>query len=118
MFACHQAKATTTANDIPDDGGGCCPNCSHRSMPSHGPTDKPTPAEKPSAPSHSVCPCADRHALPPAASSVEQMDTGVVLFLPPLANVVPGVGHRAAVGGTDISPPTPPLHVLNCVWLC
>ena len=125
MFACQQAKVMTTAandtkaNNIPGDGGGCCLHCPHKSMPpSSGPTDKPSRAEKPSVPSHSVCSCADRHALPPATSSIEQMDVGLVLFLPPPANVFPGVGIHTAVVGMDIPPPTPRLHVLNCAWLC
>lgn len=124
MFACcPQVKATTSTataetKDIPGDVGGCCGNCPHQSNPSHGSTDKPTPAKKPSAPTNSVCSCADRHATLPAASPVEQVDTGLVLFLPPLAIVAPGVGHRAGFMGTDTPPPTRPLHVLNCVWLC
>lgn len=121
-FACSQTKATATANDtkandIPGEVGGCCPHCPHESKPSNGPTHKPTPGEQPSPPTSSVCSCADPRALPPSTSSIEQTDTGIVLFLPPPANVVTGVGQRAAVVGTDVRPPTSRPHVLNCVWL-
>jgi hypothetical protein len=54
----------------------------------------------------------------PTTSSVEQVDDGIVLILPPLTADVQGVGHPVAVGGTDLPPPTRTLHILNCVWLC
>jgi hypothetical protein len=47
-----------------------------------------------------------------------QLDLGFVLILPPPAAPTPSVGHRVAVDGTDLPPPSPPLHVLKCVWLC
>jgi hypothetical protein len=127
LFACHRAKPTTSMppvsvaaemKDIPGDAGGGCPLCTNQSAPSSDPTDKRAPADKPSAPCNSICSCADRHATLPATPSVEQVDEAFVLFLLPLAPATLSVGQRAAVDGTDLPPPSLPLHVLNCVWLC
>lgn len=114
ILASYMPKATGTAASGTKSLAGCCPCQPLQSDPS----DTPTPAEKPSAPTNTICPCADRHATLPDAPSVEQVDAGFVLFLPPLSLVAPGIEHRAAVAGADLPPPTPPLHVLHCVWLC
>lgn len=109
MFAFHQAKATTSTAT-----GECCPCC-----PSSAPNDGQTPAKNPTVPGSFTCCCADRHATVPETSSVEQVDTGVVLALPPLDTLAPSTGDLlAVVSGTDLPPPTPHLHLLNCVWLC
>jgi hypothetical protein len=121
-FACHEGKATTLTEtaagtqDSPGRTGECCPCCPHKSAPG-APTGEPTPTEKPSAPAKSICSCSDRPATLPSTSSVEQVNDGLVLFLPPLP-AIQGVGHSVAVVGTELPPPTPTLHVLNCVWLC
>lgn len=112
ILASYMPKATGTAATGSKGFTGCCPCQPHQP----GPSDTPAPAEKPSAPTNTICPCADRHATLPDAPSVEQVDAGFVLFLPPLSLVAPGIGHRAAVAGRDV--PRRPLHVLHCVWLC
>ena len=102
----------------PRDEGGCCPGCPHKPASSPNPADKSTPAGKPSAPPKAVCPCADRHATLPSTSTIEQGASGFALFPPPLSVAAPGVGQRATAAGTDLLPPDPTVHVLNCVWLC
>jgi hypothetical protein len=120
--ACHEAKATTSTNtaadtlDGPGETGDCCHRCPHKAA-STTPTGKPSPAEKPSAPTQSVCACSDRQAAVPS-TSVKQVNDGFVLLLPPLTADAHGVGHPVAVVGTDLPPPTRTLHILNCVWLC
>jgi hypothetical protein len=110
MFAFNGAKATTSTT-----AGECCPCCPSGSAPNHG----QTPAKHPTVPGSFNCCCADRHATVPEPSSVEQSDTGVALALPPLDALAPRIGdHLAVAEWTDLPPPTPHLHLLNCVWLC
>src|SRR5262245_57138588 len=83
--ACPTTEATTPlataagadTEGSPGDPGGGCPFCTkHQPGPSSDPPDQPTPADNPSAPCKSVCPCADRHATTPASAAGEQLDTG------------------------------------------
>ncbi|HMP02467.1 MAG TPA: hypothetical protein PKC45_08220 [Gemmatales bacterium] len=109
LFAFHQAKATASTTT-----GECCPCCPTHSAPNDG----QTPAKNPTVPGSFTCCCADRHATAPETSSVKPLDTGAALALPLDADS-PRLGDQlAVVEWTDLPPPTPHLHLLNCVWLC
>jgi hypothetical protein len=122
-FAFQKPTNSTTAlvadtPEIPVDVEGCCSCCPHKASSSTGPTVKPTPPEKPSAPLKSACCCPERLATLPALDSVQEVNTGFALFLPPIHTTPFSVGQRTRVDGTDPAPPHNILHVFNCVWLC
>jgi hypothetical protein len=120
ILASRMARAaTTTATPPPVQEGRCCDCCTQDAPPESAATEKRSapPTEKPSAPP-SRC-CADRHALlsPTPSSKQPGADLAFAGLLPPLDPLHALVG---AVGETVwvVHPPTCPLHVFECVWLC
>ncbi len=86
----------------------CC--CETEQPATEGP---PAPADRP-APCKN-CSCQPGAATKPAAEPFALDRPALPLELPALA--APGLAF-GAVPFTAAPPPTPPLNVLNCVWLC
>jgi hypothetical protein len=88
----------------------CCPE----------PVEQPdqAPAKQPISPHCPSCTSVDRLVVPPQLDAVEVIETGCLLFVPPLPLVAPDLGH-AIVIAESVDPPThPSRQVLNCVWRC
>src|SRR6516164_6665469 len=89
---------------------GCCDRC-HRK-------DRQNPSPKPPRPIPASLCCCDKLAwLKPAPRAAIDTDTPVPAYLAPLACVPPGTIRRADID-LAIPGPSPPLHILKCVWLC
>jgi hypothetical protein len=117
LFAVYQVNARTTAPATVgtiDNASGHCPFCHHQ-PPNQTTGTETAPGVPPSLPQKFVCPCADRHTTLTAPLHVEQ-ETGFILPLPRDVSHVPR--QVAVAAGIAFAPSTPPLHVLNQVWLC
>lgn len=90
--------------------GGCCDLCQCK--------DREKPPPEPEAPSPpSRCCCYELDWLKPNPPLLVKADLPLVGF------IVPVVGNPACADmllepGLTIHVPSPPIHVLNCVWLC
>ena len=91
----------------------CCPCC-----PQPADSDEQAPSPQAPFPLCPSCSCVDRQAILPDSLTVQLVETGFVLFLPPLPLVAPDLGHPALVAESADPPPTPSLQVLYCVWRC
>ncbi|HTU93341.1 MAG TPA: hypothetical protein VMF69_24890 [Gemmataceae bacterium] len=116
LLAMQTAKAATTTvseTTAPANTRGCCPCC-----PRNADRDR-NPAGKPSEPEKSTCFCCpDRDATLPSTSSIERVDTGFIVIVPPLDVIFPSVALLDGVAGSTFYLPAHQLHVLKCVWLC
>lgn len=90
--------------------GGCCDLC--RCKDSERPPPEP---EAPSAPSW--CCCYELDWLKPTPPLSVEPDLVPVGFLGPVV-AIPASTSNPLEPGQIIFGPSPPVHVLNCVWLC
>jgi hypothetical protein len=120
LFALPMAKeappAATPDTTAPSKPVPRCPCCAQNT--DTNPIDKSTPTNKPSAPPMKGCPCPERQAVVPTPSSVQHVDTGFVLLLPPLDIVPSSFALVEGSVGPVFHPLTHQLHVFNCLWLC
>jgi hypothetical protein len=106
LFAVAPARAETpTAPGNPDGNCPCCPTNNQGQ----------NPTNTPDTPTTSACPCDQRQTTLPAPTSLEQGQT--VSFLRPPDAAPPSITRLERACFT-IPPPSPRLHVLECVWLC
>jgi hypothetical protein len=89
---------------------GCCDLCHCKDR------EKPSPEPKQPAPPSRCC-CYELDWLKPNPPVTAQADLSLVAFVTPLDNIptVAPVGYDLDL---SIPVPSPPLHVLKCVWLC
>lgn len=90
--------------------GGCCKLCGCKDR-----EEPPPAAPKPVPPAR--CCCYELDWLKPPLPVTVQLDGGLVALLPP-PDAIPAEPSLRLVSDLAIRGPSPPLHVLNCVWLC
>jgi hypothetical protein len=78
--------------------------------------DSPKPDSPKPAPPSSCC-CYDLDWLKPSPPQKVKADMSVVAFLPLTSGLPPGAVLPDQLG-LSIPGPSPPLHLLKCVWLC
>ncbi len=102
----HAAAAPSEAPAKP-----CRPCCGH----SVQPAEPAAPAPVPPPP----CPCADRNATTPEAVKPPALlpGDGLAATLPAL-DLTPSAAPEHLVPDLSLAPPSTPLNVLHCVWLC
>lgn len=91
---------------------GC--GCPLEADPEPSPTDDGSPRPRPLDPGK--CCCSDRNTLKPKPTDLPPPDLFVAV-LPLVADVI----AAPAVTGLphwSVHVPSPPIHVLQCVWLC
>ena len=112
MLARADTKAAATAKPVQRL---CCRHgCKHKATSPSTPTDK-CPAKSPDQ-----CPCLIGLAVLPLTKAAEQVDLGcsVTVLLPVR---MPSASPTRPVAGAAVSvvhPPTYPIHVIKCLWLC
>jgi len=94
----------------PAKHGGCCAPCGVKDR-----EKPPPPAPKPVPPARCCCYELDWLKPPPPVSV--KADWGPVIFISPDEDFRAEPSLRLGPG-LAICEPSPPLHVLNCVWLC
>jgi hypothetical protein len=96
--------------ESPQSHGGCCDLC-HRQ-------DREEPApEPPKPPPPSRCCCYELDWLKPTPPKKIEADLSLAAYLTPMHDLPPRAVRPDGLG-LSLPGPSPPLHILKCVWLC
>src|SRR5262249_29997364 len=112
MLASLPAKGSDS-RAAPSFPGTCCCDTARTASSSNTPIDPPRVPLPPGR-----CPCSGRFSKLPDGPTVIALDLSLPTALPPVLLSCAPSGEALAV--SDILFPSfdPPLHLLNCVWLC